>query len=443
MWFFRIAIFTAIVSMSVIPIALAQEVPALDVEQLYAVRIPGIVSSRDVAAISDELAGRGYSQVQRSDDGLLSTLKAGVFETAFEAEICREDLERRGFHRVSVVPVDAIAESRAQIVRRLPVDPIFALEAEHISDTPDPAIDMENDPIVAQITNLETLRTPETTTELETLAISLPEDDPRHAWALLRCAHNCRENGEWERALAFFQSIADGATPVRRVDRVNAMTRVAWIQHNIFHDRRRAFRAYRELELFSGSETTIARARTEQAGLVFEMVRHEGIGTWPEARRFCEEVANSIDVGDSIYRAKWRAVAQLMHLETYHYEERYTDLIPLAEAFLQEHDSDPARRRETSMARTWLGIAHYRLRQYDEAKADFEGIIGMELQPEENFADENIDSLSAIYLFDIAQRQGDLAGMAVWQAHVEENYPDRQEAEDLRRRLERALEEVQ
>jgi len=220
--------------------------------------------------------------------------------------------------------------------------------------------------------------------------------------------------GEYDRALDLYQAVADGAYPVRRADRINAMTNVGWVLMYRTPEYRRAYRAYREIELFTGSDTVRANALAEQAWIMFEILRHDEVGSWPEVRRFCARAIASFDTGDSSERAKHRAVLELIHLETYFQERDYESTARCARAFLDAYRGVPERRREVAMATSWLGISQVNLNQLGEAKGTFEGLIAMEVRPSENFGGENMDRLAASWLFHIADLQRDASAMHFW-----------------------------
>lgn len=389
---------------------------------LWAVRIGGLGTAVDTEEIARQLSGRGYSAVSAFQEGPVRSVLAGVFEYQVDAELCREDLAQRGFRRVSIEPIPATADRTRAIERRLPVEPVFRLEAEHISQTASPEFDADSDPLIQQARAAAALRTPEGDAELERLAASLPETDARRARVTLDLAHRYNWRREYDRALDLYQAIADGAYPVRRADRINAMTNVGWVLMYRTPEYRRAYRAYREIELFTGSDTVRANALAEQAWIMFEILRHDGVGSWPEVRRFCARAIASFDAGDSEQRAMHRAVLELIHLETYFQERDYESTARCARAFLDAYRGVPERRREVAMATSWLGISQVNLNQLGEAKGTLEGLIAMEVRPSENFGGENMDRLAASWLFHIADLQRDASAMHFWGEYLAQNH---------------------
>lgn len=87
------------------------------------------------------------------------------------------------------------------------------------------------------------------------------------------------------------------------------------------------------------------------------------------------------------------------------------------------------------MARAWLGIAQMRLGQPDTARETFSDLAGMNLQPEENFAGEDMDVLAATYSFELGVREGNTDEMRFWAAYLQENHPDRAETATILRIL--------
>jgi hypothetical protein len=74
----------------------------------------------------------------------------------------------------------------------------------------------------------------------------------------------------YDNAINYFLPVANGEVPSAAAHRVMAMYRVAWLAHD-GGDRPRAYRAYRELENFTGSGRLRARCQTECLGLMMEL----------------------------------------------------------------------------------------------------------------------------------------------------------------------------
>lgn len=218
-------------------------------ERLWTVRVGALATAADTQECVQRLRNLGYTSIVASGEGPVRSVWAGVFEYAVDAELCVDDLRRRAFRRVEIASIPATPGRNQAISRRLPVEAVFRLEAQHISETADPQFDPETDPVIQEGRAAEVLRSAEGDAALERLAEALPESDSRRAWIVLRLAHRAREEGQWDRALDLFQAVADGSMPVRRVDRINAMTRVGWILMYRTPDYRGAYRAYREIEL--------------------------------------------------------------------------------------------------------------------------------------------------------------------------------------------------
>ncbi|MBN1477872.1 hypothetical protein JXA47_14050, partial [Candidatus Sumerlaeota bacterium] len=269
------------------PVVLGQD-PGLP-SDLFCVRVAGMATETSSRQAAERLSALGYQRIEPRVDGVIHSVEAGVFESTLDAMLCVEDLQRRGFHRVTVERIPTTDSTRAALTRWLPIEPAFTLEARRIEDTPDPQINMESDPLIARGQASEALDTAEGDADLEDLISSLSDDDPRRGWALLRRAHRHREERHWEEALEMFQAVSDGAVAVRRSDRTNAMYRVGWILQYRIGSRRGAYQAFRETELFVDDPVLQARCRAEQAWIMFEMVRYEEIGEWDEVRRFAAQ----------------------------------------------------------------------------------------------------------------------------------------------------------
>lgn len=109
-------------------------------------------------------------------------------------------------------------------------------------------------------------------------------------------------------------------------------------------------------------------ARLEEAGLIFEQA--VGIGSadlWESVRRHLrDELADKLDASQDV-----RCVAELMYLESYHYENRHDKILELVPLFVERY---PGYWRELGTAKVYEWVASDRLGKRDSAAAAIDWI---------------------------------------------------------------------
>ncbi len=171
----------------------------------------------------------------------------------------------------------------------------------------------------------------------------------------------------YDAALELLRPVADGDVAAAKAHRVMAMRRVAWITHWEKNDRLAAYRAYRELEKFSGSEGVKSLCKVECAGLLMELAE-SGKGTHEEVRAEIAKDLAEIPQTD----AKNRAVLELMNHETWARQPNpdYAKAAALGEEIIARYtplNVDGKLDREISTAHFQTG--YYWLQRGDREKA--------------------------------------------------------------------------
>jgi hypothetical protein len=211
---------------------------------------------------------------------------------------------------------------------------------------------------------------------IENVALQLPGTDPRKGWAFTRLGAIALSEGHYATARQYFYPVVNGTIKARRLDRIKAMRRVAWTLH-MEGDRIGAYRAYREVERFTGSDLVRAIARVECAGLLMEMAR-SAKGSLDDCRRECQKV---LDTCPERFRSQ-RATAALMYFESYYFEKAYERVAELGQQFLAEYKDCP---REYSAALCMTAQALGKLERYQESLDLLLELYEMDISPEDQF----------------------------------------------------------
>ncbi|MEQ8822685.1 MAG: hypothetical protein RLY93_20805 [Sumerlaeia bacterium] len=105
----------------------------------------------------------------------------------------------------------------------------------------------------------------------------------------------------------------------------------------------------------------VPRAYLEQGGILFEQaVALKSPQTWDDVRNYLRSVL----IENSDYPQQIRAVAALMHLESYYYEDRCAELIEAVPAFVDDY---PGSWREIGTAKLFEWTCHIRQGEWEKA----------------------------------------------------------------------------
>ena len=196
------------------------------------------------------------------------------------------------------------------------------------------------------------------------------------------------------------------------------MRRVAWTYH-IQGDRIKAYRAYREMERFTGSELVRAIARVECAGLLMEMARRAK-GSLEDCRRECQKV---LTMTPERFR-KQRATAAVMYLETYYYEQNYERCVQLAEEFFKSY---PDCKREYSIALCTAAQAYGRMKKYDESIRLLLELVNLKVGPEDKFYHYDLQKWAIGWLVWNYESKGDMEQANYWRQRMPKTWKNKEE----------------
>lgn len=144
-----------------------------------------------------------------------------------------------------------------------------------------------------------------------------------------------------EEAIDAWLDVIDEVGPTTPDARIvqEAKMRLAALYHRR-QDLSQAYDLYAELAEQGTAKSTVSNSALQGAGVYFEMYQrvaeHGGevpSDAWANVRTHCETVEQLADA-----TPKERAIAKLMYFESYVWERRPEDCLPLAEAFIAEYD---------------------------------------------------------------------------------------------------------
>jgi hypothetical protein len=241
-----------------------------------------------------------------------------------------------------------------------------------------------------------------------------------HQVARFISAHGLVNRHQMAEAYEAFRSIAnDGSFP--GAVREQAMWRAAACAHSL-QRYPEAYLCYEYLAENLGNAASVAEAKVQLAGLMFELVLRSK-GSWDEVRKVCRSVADD----ENVPRPK-RATAELMFLESYYEQHQYARAVALADKYIADYGDV---KRETYIATVWKGLCLYNLNRVDEAKVPLEQVAAADIPSNEKFGNSEPSARAAIWLAHIADKQGNPVERQRWANHLKTQYPDGPETRAL------------
>ncbi len=223
-------------------------------------------------------------------------------------------------------------------------------------------------------------------TALKNALPSHPTSDPMHGYIVANLGILDLKAGRdhYTSALSQLRPVADGTIAASASVRVMAMVRSAWLIHQT-GDRLQAFRAWRETEQFSNSETVKARCRVEWVALMMELAECDK-GTHADMR-------HAAQVAYAAYpnQLKRRAVLELMFAETFSRQPaaRHALSAQLCGAFVEKYtplNVNGALDREIYSAMYQAGLFHERAGNISQALDWYEHVLSVVPSDFEGFA---------------------------------------------------------
>lgn len=206
---------------------------------------------------------------------------------------------------------------------------------------------------------------------LETLP-RVANDDPLNGYVYTNLGICEIRRKNYDKALTYLEPVANGEVPSAAAHRVMAMYRVAWITHWHKGDRLAAYRAYRQLEAFSGSPALKAKCRVECVGLMMELAE-SGKGTHDEVRAAVSEALELIPESE----IKQRAVVELMNTETYARQANPDPLrsARLSEEFITKYAGNKELERELATATYQTGLFYQEAGDKEKARLWYDRVL--------------------------------------------------------------------
>jgi hypothetical protein len=388
--------------------------------EFYTVKVDSVLSESIASQRHQELESEGFLPVFYCQQGSKYSIFFGKFEYYLDAYIYQELLRQR------LIPT-AIVESllNSQGIREFslpssPLLPVFSPPESNLSEAPDYTLDFGDStmqPLVPLIEKGEEegyipKDAAAAKPHLENLVVKLPDTDPRKGWAMTRLGVMALVDQDFDLARSHFFCVVNGEVVARPLDRIKAMRRVAWTYHHQ-GDRITAYRAYREMERFTGSDLVRAIARVECAGILLEMAREENVGSLHESRRECKKV---LETAPERFREQ-RGCAASMLFETYYFQENYAKCTELAEQFLLEY---PDVKRDRSSVLLMAGVAYARMGCYDDTIRLLKEQVAMQLGgPEDRFYHFDLQNYGIRWLAWCYKAKGDTENAAYWEARIQ------------------------
>ncbi len=389
-------------------------------EQFYTVRIDNVPSESQAAQRQQELASQGFLPVFYQQQGDAYGVFFGKFEYCLDAYIYKELLRQK---RIPDAMVASMSNSQGLTEFPPPSSPflpVFSPPESNLSQARKYTLDFNHrimQPLIPLIEKGEEEgylpKDPGTAKpHLENVVAALGDTDPRKGWAMTRLGVMALLERDYDLARSHFLPVVDGKVAARPLDRIKAMRRVAWTYHHQ-GDRLTAYRAYREMERFTGRDLVRAIARVECAGLLMEMAREGKVGSLPESRRECLKVLETAPVR---FRQQ-RACAASMHFETYYFEENYAKCTELAEQLIVDY---PDVKRDLSSVLLMAGVAYARMVRYDDAIRLLKQQVAMKLGgPEDRFYHHDLQNYGVRWLAWCYRANGDIENAEYWETRIQ------------------------
>ncbi|MCD6384326.1 SPOR domain-containing protein [Candidatus Sumerlaeota bacterium] len=387
-------------------------------ENIYYVQLGAYPTESEAQARKTELEAMGFSPLKVVYIAPWFKLWFGEFEYYLDAyiykELIRGDVEPGAF----VISQPNSEGKNSFAVPSSPYPSIFSPPESNLTEAPHYTLSFD-DPLTSPLLPLLERgeqdayipKDPATAKPLlEQLVQLLPDTNPHKGWAMTRLGVIALQSGEYAKARSYFLPVVNGRVSARPLERIKAMRRVAWTYH-IEGDRLTAYRAYRELERFTGSELVRAIARMECAGLLMEFARC-GKGSLADCRRECQKVLASTPTRFK----KQRATAELMYMESYYFEQDYEQCIELSEDFFRSY-SDCI--REYSAGLCMVAQAYGRMRRYDESINLLLKLRALNIPPEERFYHFDLQKWAVRWLVWNYDCKGDHARANYWRQFME------------------------
>jgi tetratricopeptide (TPR) repeat protein len=390
----------------------------------FVIRVGTFADQESALSLQRSLESMGYQPIEiRQEEGTCQVL-FGTFERFLDANLYLEDLQAAGLaDDAEILPCSALGR-QWDAEARGPLGTFFHLDVSHVSE-----MDLMTLSGNTLYESLERIDANEGDTAFrEALLRQRPEhgiSDPIRGYIDTNLGILEIIDGNWEAAFELCRPVADGEVASAAAHRVMAMIRVAWLTHNhgsrsARENRLAAYRAYREIGRFTGSDVVRARCAVECVGIMMELAETEvageprgsrrTMGTHEEVRREAHAAFESIQPTSRIM-IRHRSTLELMFLETFarQPDPDFATAARLGEDFVERHQSlgEDAPQREVAAALHQTGMYHLRLGNLERAQALFERVIDEVPEDVDHFAGINPRAQALMGMAHIARGVGD------------------------------------
>ncbi len=322
----------------------------------------------------------------------------GEFSYYMDAYLYQQDLKNLGYTEAEIIKFENFERKTSFPLVKGPRERVFKIK-ETADTLTTCSVNMEDPDVVYINTLLNSASTEEIHLALLQKIPTRQDTDPVKGWLSMRMAYiKIRMN---DRALSqqLFQQVAEGKIMAPPEMRVEAMIRIAHLIH-AQKDRLRDYRAYKEIYEWAQTEEQRAGALLELCGLMMELARSDK-GTLAECRSFYEKALQEIPTNFFFTRA----TIELMHLESWYYEENYQKCIEEGEAYLKKYTEKPL--REIATCQLFVGMAYYKTDRYAEAVATLSAVLDLPLGPKDRWKDiPDLKQRALGWLIYIAEQTG-------------------------------------
>lgn len=403
------------VFMFLLSISFCIEVPDL----FYFIQIGSYFTINEAQAQKGIIEQAGYSPVTIITENDSFQISFGEFEYYVDALRYKNQIEKS--YSLNCKILSATNKEKNSLKNTVgPIDTIFKMQEKNMSEVPDIKLN-ESDPLVIEINSL--MNGPDKDLYRKKLAEainSLPDTDIRKGFVLTRKGILELLDKNFDEALSCLKKVANGEVTATRVDRIKSIRRVAWIMHQQ-KDRLGAYKAYREMESFTGSDYSRVMAKVECAGLLMELARCDK-GPLSDCRRECEKIKESIPaeyIIDPDYKLQL-AITELMHLEAWFYEGKFQKCLEESEVYLTKYED--TYNREKAVCKTFLGICYYKIGNYNKAVEILSQVINMDIQRKWQAVDSKKNSLDI--LIRMAKEEEDNERLTQWEILKQQLYSE-------------------
>jgi hypothetical protein len=376
-------------------------------------------SEQEAINAKNALVAEGFNPVQVIRNAAESYVVLGQFPSWLDAKWYQMCFEKRGVNDLSIQGRLTLGNGSDNTAPR-----DFYLFGNDLTKN-NVSLDINR----REIVEFEKLRGEKNYPECDALADKVlsgaSADDPIRGWATLKKGYLAFRDKRHEDALSHFLKVANGEVPAPRDMRLEAMNRVSrlYLAKGQMENLIRYYRGLDELQsLMADNPTSQAQLQADKAWIIMELARRSEKygGTQEDTRRACEKALQLVMPQQAPQTC---ALAQLMYMESFAYEQKPEVAIPLAEQLIEKY---PDQLREKAMALIFLGVLEYQRGNLEKGYRWLEKVhqLGLDAKNQAPVSFGNIYPLrhSALWLRAIARdmKRDDL--QRYWDDYIKNNW---------------------